>query len=246
MIGIYYIKNKVNNTFYIGKSINIEKRLKRHFTKLKNNKHVNKFLQNSYNKYGQSNYDSGILKECSEAELNDNEMFYIKDYKEKGIALYNMTSGGDGGAMPEYIIESNKLKISKANKGNPGVIHFGKDNGMFGRHHTQESKYLMSIHSNNKGKNNPMYGKRGKDNPNYGRKWSKEQKERLSKAMLNKNTGKRKYSKEFIYELVKLHNNGMSYAAIARLYNKNYQTISNLIRFGLPAQPSKYKKREEY
>ena len=54
--GIYKITNNINNKFYIGSSKNITKRFKEHKWRLKNNKHPNNKLQNSWNKYGEENF----------------------------------------------------------------------------------------------------------------------------------------------------------------------------------------------
>lgn len=55
-IGIYQIKNKINGKVYIGQSINIEKRLKRHLNDLRKLKHRNQHLQNAFNKYGEKSW----------------------------------------------------------------------------------------------------------------------------------------------------------------------------------------------
>ena len=57
MIGIYCIKNKLNNKCYIGSSNDLIYRECMHFHKLKYNKHVNNHLQASYNKYGRDNFE---------------------------------------------------------------------------------------------------------------------------------------------------------------------------------------------
>ena len=54
--GIYRIRNLTNNKFYIGSAVNLNKRKNQHFHYLRNNKHHNKPLQNSYNKYGESSF----------------------------------------------------------------------------------------------------------------------------------------------------------------------------------------------
>ena len=46
--GIYRIRNLTNNKFYIGSAINLNKRKNQHFHYLRNNKHHNKPLQNSF------------------------------------------------------------------------------------------------------------------------------------------------------------------------------------------------------
>lgn len=92
MIGIYSIKNLINNKIYIGSSINITKRINQHFNNLKNNKHNNKHLQFSYNKYGIKNFSYEILEIFD--NIDRNELFKIEaDYLEKYNIeeLYNLT-----------------------------------------------------------------------------------------------------------------------------------------------------------
>jgi group I intron endonuclease len=57
---IYKITNKLNMMFYIGRSVNVEKRLKQHRWDLKANRHHNPKLQNSFNKYGEENFEFSI------------------------------------------------------------------------------------------------------------------------------------------------------------------------------------------
>lgn len=59
--GIYYIKNNTNNKEYIGSSIDIEKRFKRHIKDLNKNTHHNILLQRSWNKYGDDVFEFGII-----------------------------------------------------------------------------------------------------------------------------------------------------------------------------------------
>ncbi len=93
MIGIYYIKNIKNNKIYIGSSININKRIRRHFFNLQNNKHPNNHLQMSYNKYGVKNFTFEIIETFE--NIDRNELFnieekYIKSYDFNKI--YNLTT----------------------------------------------------------------------------------------------------------------------------------------------------------
>ena len=55
VVGIYCIRNKINNKYYIGQSIDIKNRWKEHKYNLRHNKHVNNKLQNAWNKYGEKN-----------------------------------------------------------------------------------------------------------------------------------------------------------------------------------------------
>ena len=67
--GIYMILNHANDKIYIGQSIDIKARWKQHKSDLNNNRHVNKHLQNSWNKFGQDNFEFIILCECEENQL---------------------------------------------------------------------------------------------------------------------------------------------------------------------------------
>lgn len=94
---IYKIINKINGKMYIGQTLNIEKRIKDHFSSLEQQKHHSIKLQRAYNKYGKDNFyyeyqqiqiknlDELLLKEIEEIEKNDS---YNNGY--------NMTKGGEG------------------------------------------------------------------------------------------------------------------------------------------------------
>ena len=54
--GVYKITNVANNKFYIGSTINLRKRIKRHFYELLNQMHHSKHLQNAWNRYREENF----------------------------------------------------------------------------------------------------------------------------------------------------------------------------------------------
>ena len=56
MKGIYKITNTANGNVYIGQAVNINARVASHINNLKSNNHVNKHLQNAWNKYGQDSF----------------------------------------------------------------------------------------------------------------------------------------------------------------------------------------------
>lgn len=74
--GIYRIS--CNEHSYIGSSINIYYRLKRHISDLLKNKHANKYMQNAFNKYGKDNFNFEVIEECSKAVLINTEAAYIE------------------------------------------------------------------------------------------------------------------------------------------------------------------------
>lgn len=168
--GIYMIQNVKTNQKYIGQSINIEKRLKDHLKKLKNNNHENDFLQKSFNKYQEKNFKVFILTTFDNKTsflkevLNDSEKFFIRAYNTyKNKRDYNLTPGGD--FNPMMSLESRK-KLSK--------VHSGKNNPMYGKHHTEETRKKMS--QSRSGKKHHMFGKHH----------TKKSKEKISKTKSKK------------------------------------------------------------
>lgn len=74
--GIYKIT--CNEHSYIGSSINIYYRLKRHISDLLKNKHANKYMQNAFNKYGKDSFNFEVIEECDRVVLIRTEAHYIK------------------------------------------------------------------------------------------------------------------------------------------------------------------------
>lgn len=110
--GIYCIECKIDNKKYIGLSRDIVRRWKKHKQELRRNRHINKHLQNAWNKYGECNFDFYVLEECSSDILGEREIYYIKKYNtlDKNIG-YNLTSGGDGAS--DVPMEHKMLSIIK-------------------------------------------------------------------------------------------------------------------------------------
>jgi group I intron endonuclease len=93
MIGIYKIKNLVNDKCYYGSSKNIEKRWRTHKNHLKNGKHHNIHLQRSWDKYGDDNFVFEVVEECDENILLELEQKYLDSNPEFNIGI--KSSGGD-------------------------------------------------------------------------------------------------------------------------------------------------------
>ena len=87
--GIYKIINIINNKIYIGSSVNLYKRKKEHFNKLKKNIHKNIHLQSSYNKYGEENFIFEIIEYIEDKYLLiGREQYWINEFKS-----YNRDNG---------------------------------------------------------------------------------------------------------------------------------------------------------
>lgn len=91
--GIYKITNIINQKTYIGSSIEIKVRMMKHKYMLKSNTHYNNHLQNSFNEYGENNFEFEIIEECSLDELIVRENYFINKYKSNDFnSGYNLAT----------------------------------------------------------------------------------------------------------------------------------------------------------
>lgn len=151
--GIYKILNTINGKFYIGSSVNLRKRLYEHFRELELGIHPNKYLQNSWIKYGKEGFKFSILEKVNNItneELRDLETKYIQKTKcylpEIG---YNIIPGGIG----TYGIQCSEEKKRKISESNKGKIAWNKGKPM-----SDEQKTLLkNINIDKRGKAIDIY-----------------------------------------------------------------------------------------
>lgn len=100
MVGIYKITNLINGKVYIGQSVDIESRFNKHRTAPfnKNSDSYNSHFYSAIRKYSLENFRFEIIEECTQAELDQKEEYWIAFYQSyvdptKG---YNETKGGQG------------------------------------------------------------------------------------------------------------------------------------------------------
>lgn len=91
MVGIYKITSP-NGKVYIGQSKDIELRWKGHI-----NNPSNRFLKESFDKYGVSNHQFDVLQTCYEWELDEIEEGYILQYKATNPKFgFNLSTHSNG------------------------------------------------------------------------------------------------------------------------------------------------------
>lgn len=102
---IYKITNIINNKIYIGSASYFDKRIGTHISRLRRNKHDNKYLQSAYNKYGEINFTFSILEETTKELLLVKEQNYLDFYKsynrEIGYNLVKIAGSNTGYKMSE-------------------------------------------------------------------------------------------------------------------------------------------------
>ena len=206
-IGIYGIRNKVNNKIYVGKTgMNFGDRWDSHKALLRNNKHDNPYLQNAWNKYGEQNFEFIVIEDCNIDKLNEREMYWIKYYKDKNLA-YNIHNGGDGGHnLGKHLSEETKKKIGEKNKLN-----------MIGKTHSEETKRKMR--DSHLGKKYKPMSEEGKQHDREAQqKYCIENPKKLTKDDVVNIREERK-------------NKGTTYSAIAQKYNVTPQCINDICNY---------------
>lgn len=243
MQGIYKIRNKINEKYYVGSSINVERRWGEHQRGLNEGSYnkFNPYLQNAWNKYGRENFIFKIAEEIeNEGDLRSIEQEYLDKGFELGILYNTARIAGGGNLGPEV-----NQRISKNH-----ADQWGINNPMYGKHHTEET--CAKISKNNargfsgkhhtegslakmSGENNPMYGKTGKDNPFYGRHHTEEWKQKESKRKSGE--GNPRYGGEGDAKPYPAFYNegtnefipaGINLAKLSRGQNLNYMAVWNL------------------
>ena len=115
-IGIYQIRNTVSGLIYVGQTREgFWKRFNFHRWKLRTNNHDNKWLQASFNKYGEDVFEFSVLIEVDDPDkLNDLEVQEIVNARKTGHCC-NISDGGDGapGVKPT---EENIRKLAELNR----------------------------------------------------------------------------------------------------------------------------------
>jgi len=157
---IYMIKNDINNKVYIGQTTkSLYNRKRDHLSRLRNGKHFNSHLQNSFNKYKESSFCFSVLHKCNISDLDKFEILYINLYNSLKESIgYNKDSGG---TKNKIISESTRIKLSVAGKGRKKTeVHSlkiskslknryecGIEHHRNGTSHTESTKKKMSIKS---------------------------------------------------------------------------------------------------
>ncbi len=166
MIGIYIITHKDSFKRYVGQSVDITKRLRRHWAALSQNNHENKHLQRAYNKYGRDAFSISTI-ECAEDLLTKIEQSMLNQWSN----LYNICKIAN---VPPS--RKGRPAWNKGKKGIPsgrkGIKHSDETKAKIsaakkGIKHSDETKAKMSA-----AKKGIPSGKKGIPSPHLGRKRS--------------------------------------------------------------------------
>ena len=195
---IYLTVNKINNKKYIGMCKN---------THRENYLGSGTLLKNAIKKYGKENFERIILQECETfQELSGAEKYWIKKYNAvDSDNFYNLTDGGFGGNsdyLKEYWNNFSEQE-RKICRGWHRKDMSDKNNPMFGKKHSEETKRKIGLKSVNRNWRKPNH--HGEKNP------------RAKKAIVIYNDIEKRYDclKKFADE------SGIPYATIKSIAQKN-------------------------
>lgn len=180
---IYLTTNLVNGKRYIGK----------HFGEL-NDPYLGSgiLIQKAITKYGTENFKKDVLYISSSAqENNQKEKDFIAAFNAVADdSFYNISPGGDGGDIFHSLPSEKQEQIrEKARERNTG-----EKNGMYGKHHSQETKQKLSQIDKSYTKTESFRQTMssvttGEKNGMYGKKHTEESKRKMSENKKGKKTG---------------------------------------------------------
>lgn len=187
--GIYLIFNRINKKCYVGSSIDIASRFRKHRNLLKHGKHDNQHLQNAWNKYSEASFKFSLLERTTEDKLLVREQFWMDKLQDK----YNIIpKAGNTKGFKHCLATRKRLSFLASQKTGTKNIWFGK---RLPEHVIEACRKVTS--KKFKGEGNPFWGK----------KHSQETREHLSKVLtgrkmsqtfLDKQNGNERGAKEYL------------------------------------------------
>ena len=183
---IYMTTNLINGMRYIGK----------HYGEI-NDSYLGSGskLKEDIKKFGKINFKKDILYiSQSEEENCQKEIEFIKAFNAVETPLfYNNHIGGAGGNTTAGYSKEEKVALSKK----LSVLQSGKNNGMYGKHHTEETKQKIrenrdtSYTQTEEYRKNMSLIKTGSGNGMYGKHHTEESKKKMSEHSKGKTSGEK-------------------------------------------------------
>ena len=158
--GIYKIINKINGKYYIGSSKDISNRIKQHFHNLRHDKHINPYLQRSYNKYGDDAFYHEVVEYVNDHMLFEAEERHISTSDKE--LLYNIGAVGGGDNISDHPNKEDIIQRISSSM----ILHIASLSDA-------EKEHRSSI-------------MRADLNPNYGNRWNDEQRAEVSTIVKQK------------------------------------------------------------
>lgn len=139
--GIYTITNTTTGCVYVGSTNDFTRRWTEHKTDLRCKRHANRYLQFSWNKYGEDSFHFEVLERCAVAVLFEREQSHLDALQGvSGLHFYNLSKiAAWGSKSPEAL-----ARLSQYMTGNTNTL---------GYRHTDEARAAMSLAHSGRTKN---------------------------------------------------------------------------------------------
>lgn len=172
--GVYVIRHLESGKCYVGKSVKVSYRLKRHMTLPDEGSYLHRALA----KYGFDSFECCLHLTGTKEELSYYEIETIKDLNSLAPSGYNLTGGGEGMLGFKLSAEA-RAKISQSKLGKPmsEEVKRRMSEGSKGFKHTPESR--AKIGAAHRGRKMPKEQLERLRQINTGKRWTEE---RLAKA----------------------------------------------------------------
>jgi len=174
--GIY--KLIINKKIYIGSAIDLPKRLRSHYNGLISKKHVNRHLQNSFNKYNSIDFEIIEFVDNPEYLLEREQFYFDTMHPQMNIAKI---AGNQLGLIHS---KETRKKISAVQKGKKLSDETKKRMSISKKGVAITDEHKKNISLAKIGNKNPFY-KAGKNHPQFGKHKSDLTKLRISNSLKN-------------------------------------------------------------
>lgn len=154
MTGVYRITNTVTDRVYIGSAVDVGHRMHQHKADLRGRKHINAYLQRSWDKHGEAMFVFEPLVECSIETRKEREQRFIDAYIDHDLHIYNLQASAGSRESFGYrhsqkakdrIREVQKLSwLSGARKMSQACRDAAKTVNT-GRKHSEETKHRIHL-----------------------------------------------------------------------------------------------------
>jgi group I intron endonuclease len=135
--GIYRIVNTVNGRSYVGSSVDVCLRFRKHVWKLRGDNHENLHLQSAWNKYGALSFRLEVVEVCDRSVLFFREQHYLDIAKIDSDSYYNMNYIASKPPSPRgrVVLDVTRKKLS--------VLRMGNKNPQYGKRLNEKTKLKM-------------------------------------------------------------------------------------------------------
>lgn len=243
VMGIYKIKNVLNNKFYIGSAVNLHDRFLHHRKRLRGNYHNNKHLQRAFDKYGEDCFIFEVIEIVNDKDiLLEREQHWLDSTQccDPNIG-YNLSNNATAPMLGIDFTEEHRKNLSKALKGMQQPEGFRERMSKLHKGKTLSEEHRAKLLNANKKywteENRDKQSKVLKErwsNPKFrekaskGTKLSDDDKKRISEMKKGSKHHNAKLTEEEVRDIKTMLKNGVDRKEIREKYDINVKNLSKI------------------